>query len=82
MKERVCSRCGAEGHNVRTCGRRSKYRSHKHVPDAFEIDAGQAEQILVRLRPSIPQCAREPRFLDSLMLTCYLRGLLEAGGGA
>lgn len=84
-----CSACGREGHNLRTCSQRPAHlgppkpytrrapRARKPiVPDVYELPPAQARPILRRLRPLVRLCAGERAFLDSLMLSCYLRGLL------
>lgn len=48
--------------------------------ESFNIAGESAEAILVRLRPLVRDCAAEPNMLDSLMLSCYLRGLLQGSG--
>lgn len=82
-KTRACTSCGYPGHNARTCGRPQRRaavavrRRRRKATDIYEVAPGTARPLLLRLRKLIPLCGAEgPRFLDSLMLSCYLRGLL------
>lgn len=81
---RHCGNCGQEGHLRPTCGRRSTYRPplRARVPAGVvvhELTGEEAERILAPLRELVPITAAHEapaRFLDALMLSCYLRGLL------
>lgn len=44
----------------------------------FELEGRQAARLLRRLRPTMIPAAAQKRFAESLMLSCYLRGMLEA----
>lgn len=56
-------------------GRQRRVRSNAAA--AFVVPEVEAERVLSRLRSLVEVCALEPAFLDSLMLSCYLRGVLE-----
>lgn len=68
-----CGRCREVGHNAGHCPTR---------PDAtvrIEAPGDYAETLLhERLRPLIRPCVSAPNMLESLMLSCYLQGAMDA----
>jgi hypothetical protein len=47
-------------------------------PRYHEVPAAEAERLLVRLRPLVRECSGQPNAMDSLLLSVYLRGMLDA----
>lgn len=74
----ACTVCGKPGHNRRTCDRgAAPKRAGIPDPRIHEMAPAEAERILARLRPLVAECSREPVALDSLLLSAYLRGMLD-----
>jgi len=47
-------------------------------PRYHELPPAEAERILATLRPLQRACSGEPNAMDSLLLSAYLRGMLDA----
>jgi hypothetical protein len=70
VTDRRCGRCRKPGHTWKTC--------QKNPGVKCDVPQAAAEVALRRLTPFVPACSREPNFLQSLMLSCYLQGALDA----
>jgi len=69
---RKCGRCKEPGHTGKTCPRNPESTWRMDVPPDM------AEIALRRVRPFIRANGWAPNFLESLMLSCYLQGALDA----
>jgi hypothetical protein len=88
----ACGRCGVPGHNRRTCPENTErpralasparprllaVEGKRYTdPRYHELPPAEAERLLATIRPIEKACAGEP--LDSLLLSVYLRGMLDA----
>jgi hypothetical protein len=70
-----CRVCGVHGHNRRSC---PEVRRTGAAAQVFEVPGADAKRVLVKLRPIVSAAAKERRPIDSIMLSCYLAGMLDA----
>lgn len=86
-----CGNCSEPGHKRTTCPEPvrstpvpaprppARAARRRQEPAELHLQGLAACRILRTLRPLVEECAGEGRgFLDSLMLSCYLRGMLAA----